>query len=80
MNNAQKIGKNMRRIREEKGMTMRVVAEASGLCESAVSQYENGHREPRSRNLEDIAAALGCSVVELLPSSYVEPEPVESSV
>lgn len=41
------------------------VAEAAGLTPSSWSDYERGKRSPRKKQVERIAAALGCTLKEL---------------
>lgn len=42
MMNCEKIGKLIRRLREEKAMTQRELAEALGVSDRAVSKWERG--------------------------------------
>lgn len=49
-----------RRKREGKPFTQEWLADAIGLKQRAVSNYENGHREPDLETLGKLAAALEC--------------------
>jgi len=51
---------------QEKKMTQKQLAQASGMTESAVSHYVKGDRVPRGVNLKKIANALGTTTDDLL--------------
>lgn len=61
-----KFSENLKRIREQRGMTRLDLAAASGISNAAVGYYENGKREPQASTLTAIAAALRVSTDELL--------------
>lgn len=52
------VGERIKKIRLEKGMTQKQVAEKSGLFDSAIRKYEGGRQNPKLETLERIAAAL----------------------
>ena len=52
--------------RNEKDYSTRELSEKSGISISAINKIENGKASPTIRTLEDLAAALGCSVFDLL--------------
>lgn len=54
------------RKRRRKGMTQAKLAKLIGVTQKDVSRWENGMRKPRAENLAKIAAALGCSIEELI--------------
>lgn len=56
---------NLRKIREEKGLTQREVAERLGVSVQNYSRYETGARNPRLSAKRKIAAALGVPLFEL---------------
>ena len=60
------IGRRVRHLRTERGMTLEALARAVDRAPSQVSVLENGHREPRLSLLSAVAAALGVSLGELL--------------
>jgi ribosome-binding protein aMBF1 (putative translation factor) len=60
------IGAAIRRNRVEQGSSIKMLAEASGLSISAVSQIECGRCAPTVRTLLRIADSLGVEIVELL--------------
>lgn len=53
------LGKLLKDIREEQGLTTRGVADAAKVPQSTIIRYEQGEREPRIFNLVRIATALG---------------------
>jgi len=61
------IGQEIRRRREEQGLTGLQLAVKAGMTPSAVSQIETGKRTPNSASVIKLAAALGVEVGELYP-------------
>jgi transcriptional regulator with XRE-family HTH domain len=60
------IGRNVRRIRGERGLTKEQFAERSGFSQQYISDLERGRRNPTVVSLFEIAEALGSTPVELL--------------
>jgi transcriptional regulator with XRE-family HTH domain len=60
-----KIGKNLRRVREERLMTQQEVATAADLNLSTVMRIENDRVEPRFSTIRRLANALGVDAREL---------------
>ena len=58
--------KNLRNIRKENGMTMKDLADQIGVSESAISQYENGKRQPGFETLKELSGIFNVSVDYLL--------------
>jgi transcriptional regulator with XRE-family HTH domain len=56
----------LRVLRAERGLTVRQVAELSGVAKETVSQIERGERHPYDRTLAKLARAYGVPVEELL--------------
>ncbi|HWQ84468.1 MAG TPA: helix-turn-helix domain-containing protein [Anaerolineales bacterium] len=52
------VGGNLRRLREERGITIRELAEQSGLAVNTLSLIENGKTSPSVSTLQQLAAAL----------------------
>ena len=52
------LGENIRRIRKERGLTMRQLGEKVGVSESYMRAYEVGERHPKQDKIEKIAIAL----------------------
>lgn len=56
---AKKLGLNIKRIREEKGMTQGDIHRKTGMDRGYISRVESGLKNPTIFNLEKIAKALG---------------------
>lgn len=65
-----KIGKLIRKIRNNRGLTQREVAQSIGVTDSCVRNYELGYRNPDNQKRIDIAGALGVSEYYLIEPSY----------
>jgi transcriptional regulator with XRE-family HTH domain len=63
------IGEEIRRRREEQGLTGFQLAVKAGMTPSAVSQIETGKRTPNSASVVKLATALGVEVGELYPKA-----------
>lgn len=63
---AQIFGRNVRRTRNEKGVTLEVLAHDVGLSYSYVGEIERGKRNPTLGVVERIADALQVEPIELL--------------
>ena len=61
----QKLGKNLQRIRKEKGITQEKLQELSGIDRGYISGVERGVRNPSIKNVERLAKALKVSVSDL---------------
>jgi transcriptional regulator with XRE-family HTH domain len=58
-------GKLIRRMREERGFSLRPFAEKSGTHFTNLSRIENGTRHPRPQTLKRIADALGVPITDI---------------
>lgn len=65
MSTAASIGRNIKTIRAEKGMTQREVCDAAEISTSQLSTYENGKQMVGLVTLAKIATALGTSIDRL---------------
>jgi transcriptional regulator with XRE-family HTH domain len=54
-------------LRERRALTLRELAEVSGVAADTINQIELGHRKPRPSTLRKLARALEVSVEELMP-------------
>ena len=66
----QKLGSQLKSVRERRGMAMRAVAELAGYSVTHISQIERGRTCPTIGALARIARALGCG-----PSYFLESQP-----
>lgn len=57
---------NIKLIRERKGMMQKALAEAAKVSSPYIYDLENGNRNAKPETWERIAAALGCTVNDLL--------------
>ena len=55
-------GNSIRKLRAEKKLSQRVLAERSGLDTSYLSGIERGVRNPSLKSLETLANGLGCPI------------------
>jgi transcriptional regulator with XRE-family HTH domain len=60
------IGENIRRLREQAGMTQADLGKVLGVTHSAVSLIENGKRGISLKQADKIAAALNTNLDELV--------------
>lgn len=65
-NEAQKLGRNFKRIRTEKGMLQNEIARMLGMDKGFISNIENGKTNPTLATIVKLAKAIGVSVDELL--------------
>jgi transcriptional regulator with XRE-family HTH domain len=69
------IGARARMIRRRRGLSLDVVAGLAGVTGGYLSMLERGLRGFNRRGLiEDLANALGCSVVDLTGQPYLPPD------
>lgn len=61
-----RVGFNIRKIREEKGLTQEKLAAKADLHRAYIGQIERGEKNIGLVNLEKIARALGVNIKELL--------------
>ena len=57
----------LKRLRDERALTLRDLARLSGVDYTAISEIERGKRRPHQGTGKKLAAALGVEVRELLP-------------
>lgn len=60
------VGRNVRRLRLERGWTQEEFSERSGYGQSYLSELELGRRNPTVLTLHELAQALGVAPVILL--------------
>jgi transcriptional regulator with XRE-family HTH domain len=67
MNNkaVQKFGKNMKKIREEKGMSQGDIYRATKIERAYISNLEAGKQNPTLETMEKVAKALGVKISDL---------------
>lgn len=65
-------GQQIRKLRKENGLTMKQLAELTGVTEQAISQYERNIRTPKRDIIDKIAKVLKVDVLELYPEGFIE--------
>ncbi len=66
--NAQRsaVGRRLRALRDERGLSQDVLAARSGIPQESLSRLENGKRDPRLDTLRKLAAGLGMDLAGVL--------------
>ena len=64
-NEAQKLGRNLKRIRKEKGISQGDIVRSLGMDRAFISNIENGKTNPTLATIAKLAKALGVSVSDL---------------
>ena len=70
-------------LRERRALTLRELAEMSGVAADTINQIELGHRKPRPSTLRKLARALEVNVEELMPPkgrAPSSPGPLEEKI
>lgn len=65
------ISDNIKKIRKEKNMTQKQLAEKAGLSIATIQGYEQGKYKPKTEQLKRLAKVLDVSVSDLSPN-YIE--------
>jgi transcriptional regulator with XRE-family HTH domain len=65
-------GERIKKVRKQKGMTQKELADKLGITNNSLSRYEIGERQPPVDMLEKIANALGVQMWELLYDGNIE--------
>ena len=73
------VGRNIVRLRREKGFTQERFAEVSGMTQQYISDLERGRRNPTVVTLFHLASALGVSHVALVVPDDEFETPSESA-
>ena len=60
------VGRNVKRIRQERGLTQEQLAERSGFSQQYISGLEQGRRNPTIVSIYELAIAFGVSHMELV--------------
>jgi len=60
----------IKELREKAGLTVEALAEQAGLSKSYMSEIQTGKKQANARVLENVARALGCSVIDLIDAQH----------
>ena len=71
------VGRNVRRIRLEMGLTQEAFAEKTGFSQQYLSGIERGVRNPTIVTIFELATALGVSHVRLVEPDGENDEPAK---
>jgi len=64
------VGSQIKKLRKKRNLSLRSLAEESGLSANAISLIERGHNSATISSLEAIAKALGVSVQDLFHTEH----------
>lgn len=64
------VGENIRRIRKERGLTIKQLGDMVGVSESYIRAYESGRRNPKESSLKRLAEALNVNEEVLIGSDF----------
>lgn len=65
------VGENIRKLRRDKALTQKQLADKCGISEITVRRYERGEIIPTLKTLGKIAKALDIHIKELIDENYV---------
>ena len=65
-NEGQKLGRNLKRIRKEKGISQGDIVRSLGMDRAFISNIENGKTNPTLATIAKLAKAVGVSIEELI--------------
>ena len=68
-------GDRIKKAREAVGLTQEQLGEKIGVTGVTIMRYEKNQREPRQKQLQSIASALGVSVGDLMGQNESTPGP-----
>ena len=74
------IGETLRAVRNERGLTLRQVAEGAHVSISYLAEIERGEKDPSSRVLESVAEGLGVGMGDLLLRIAATLQPTKAPV
>jgi len=63
---AQKLGRNLKRIRKEKGISQGDIVRSLGMDRAFISNIENGKTNPTLATIAKLAKALGVPIEDLI--------------
>ena len=72
------LGARIKRLRQERELTLQAVADELDLTPAAISHWESGRITPKPRKLQELARALTVSVGELTGSSIPSAGPKQA--
>lgn len=73
-------GSHIKQLRKSRKMTLKAMADATGLSVGFLSKIENGDGNPSINNIQKICSCLGITINELLDPEAEKVEPVGRTV
>src|SRR5438045_4695044 len=70
--NTVELGRSIRRKREQKGLSLRDVADETGVSASTLSRIENGTGKPDADNIARLAAWLGMPIERVMHQNHTD--------
>jgi transcriptional regulator with XRE-family HTH domain len=68
----QHLGRAIRGLRRDRGLTLAALSEQSGLSVPFLSQLENNRAKPSLQSLSAIATALGCNMSDVISAAQAD--------
>ena len=65
-------GEKIKKIREEKGISQRILGEKLGVKQQTIAQYEKAKNVPKYETLQKIANALEVSLLDFLDDEIID--------
>ena len=78
-----RIGRNLRQLRKERGMTQEEISRRCDVSSRAWQRWERGHAQMQWDNVQQVAKALGIREEEIWgtrDAGVLRPEPLEDQV
>ena len=69
------VSENIRRYRDEFGLTQAQLADKIGVDRTSVTQWENGVAKPRFGNMAKLAEVFGVDVTDIVAESFHRTKP-----
>lgn len=66
---------NIRKLREERGLSIRKLSKLTGLAPDTISKYEREERNPKIENWQKLADYFGVSVEYLQGKTFINKRP-----
>ena len=66
---------NIRKLRKERGLSIRELSKLTGISAPTLSRYENGDRHPKIENWQKLADYFGVSVEHLQGKTFINKKP-----
>ena len=78
-----RIGRNLRQLREERGMTQEEISHECNVSWRSWQRWERGHAQPTWKSIVQVSGELGIDTEEIIgtrDAGALRPEPLEDQV